>query len=67
MEMGWFVILLAAIIATAIALRFIVYTLLVKFSRQLPEKATRIANITSCAAGAVGLIAICGRALLSGH
>jgi len=67
MEMGWCAILVAATVATAIALRFIVYTLLVKFNRQLPEKATKIANATSCLAGGVGVLAIVGRALLSGH
>jgi len=67
MELGWCAILIAATVATAIALRFIVYTLLVKFNRQLPERATKIANLTSCVAGGLAILAICGRALLSGH
>ena len=48
MEMvGWYVILAVAAIAIAIALRFVVYTMLVKNSRWLPERATKVANLTS--------------------
>ncbi len=65
MEMvGWYVILAVAAIAIAIALRFVVYTVLVKNSRWLPEKATKVANIASGAIGGLALLAIVGKALL---
>lgn len=66
MEMvGWYVILAIAAIAIAIALRFVVYTMLVKNSRWLPEKATKVANIASGAVAGLVLLAIVGKALLT--
>ncbi|MBS1957466.1 MAG: hypothetical protein JST89_24985 [Cyanobacteria bacterium SZAS-4] len=62
---GWYVILAVAAIAIAIALRFVVYTMLVKNSRWLPEKATKVANIVSGGAAGVALLAIVGKALLT--
>lgn len=66
MEMvGWYVILAVAAIAIAIALRFVVYTMLVKNNRWLPEKATKVANITSAVTVGLALLAIVGKALLT--
>jgi hypothetical protein len=66
MEMvGWYVILAAAAIAIAVALRFIVYTMLVKNSRWLPEKATKVANLSSGIVATLALLAIIGKALLT--
>jgi len=65
MEMvGWYVILAVAAIAIAIALRFVVYTML-KNNRWLPEKAAKAANITSGVAVGLALLAIVGKALLT--
>lgn len=66
MEMvGWYVILVGASIAIAVALRFAVYTMLVKNSRWLPERATKVANMTSGIAVGVAILAIVGKALLT--
>ncbi len=66
MEMvGWYVILAVAAIAIAIALRFVVYTMLVKNSRWLPERATKVANMTSGIAVGLAIAAIVGKALLT--
>ena len=63
----WYGILAIVSILIAIALRFGIYTILVKFSRWLPEKATRVANISSMAAGGVALVALVGNFLLTKH
>lgn len=66
MEMvGWYVVLAVIAIVIAIALRFVVYTMLVKNNRWLPEKATKVANITSGVTVGVALLAIVGKALLT--
>ncbi|HEY9678104.1 MAG TPA: hypothetical protein V6C76_08840 [Drouetiella sp.] len=62
---GWYVILAVAAIVISIAVRFVVYTMLVKNSRWLPEKATKVANISSGVIAAVGILAIVGKALLT--
>ncbi len=63
----WYGILAIVSILIAIALRFGIYTILVKFNRWLPEKATRVANVSSMAAGGVALVALVGNFLLSKH
>ncbi|MBA3994405.1 MAG: hypothetical protein C0469_12825 [Cyanobacteria bacterium DS2.3.42] len=52
----WYGILAIVTILIVVALRFGIYTILVKFNRWLPEKATRVANISSMAAGGVALL-----------
>ncbi len=63
----WYGILAIVSILIAVALRFGIYTILVKFNRWLPEKATRVANVSSMAAGGVALVALVGNFLLSKH
>jgi len=67
MEMGWYAILAAAAVATAVALRFVTYTMLVKFNRWLPEKAKKIANLSSCIIALIALLVIVGKAIVSPH
>jgi len=52
----WYGILAIVTILIVVALRFGIYTILVKFNRWLPEKATKVANISSMAAGGVALL-----------
>ena len=63
----WYGILAIVSILIAVALRFGIYTILVKFNRWLPEKATRVANVSSMAAGGIALVALVGNFLLSKH
>jgi hypothetical protein len=56
-----------AAIVIAVGLRFLVYTILVKNSKWLPEKATKVANTTSIVAVVIALVAIVGNAVMSGH
>jgi hypothetical protein len=63
----WYGILAIVSILIAVALRFGIYTILVKFNRWLPEKATRVANVSSMAAGGVALVALVGNFLLTKH
>ncbi len=63
----WYGILAIVSILIAVALRFGIYTILVKFNRWLPEKATRVANASSMAAGGIALVALVGNFLLSKH
>lgn len=63
----WYGILSVASLAIAIALRFGVYTILVKFNRWLPEKATKVANVSSAVAVGVALVAIVGNLILTRH
>jgi len=67
MDMSWFAILAVLTVVLAVGLRYVVYMMLVKFNRWLPEKAKKIANVTSCVAGGIALLAVVGRACLSGH
>ena len=64
---GWYGILAVAAIVIAVGLRFATYTILVKFQRWLPEKATKVANILSCVAGGLALLAIGGNAVVTKH
>jgi hypothetical protein len=61
----WYVILTVVGIAVAVGVRQIVYTMLVKNSRWLPEKATKMANIASGATALLAILAIVGKALLT--
>lgn len=63
----WYGILAVVSILIAVALRFGIYTILVKFNRWLPEKATKVANVSSIAAGGIALIALVGNFLLTKH
>lgn len=63
----WYGILAIVSILIAVALRFGIYTILVKFNRWLPERATRVANVSSMAAGGVALVALVGNFLLTKH
>jgi hypothetical protein len=63
----WYGILAIVSILIAVALRFGIYTILVKFNRWLPEKATKVANVSSMAAGGVALVALVGNFLLTKH
>jgi len=61
----WYVILTILSIGVAIGVRMAVYTILVKNSRWLPEKATKMANLTSGITIAVAIVAILGKALIT--
>jgi hypothetical protein len=61
----WYVILAVVSIGIAIGVRMAVYTILVKNSRWLPEKATKTANIVSGVTIAVAILAILGKALIT--
>lgn len=63
----WYGILAVVSIVISVALRFGIYTILVKFNRWLPEKATKVANVSSMAAGGLSLLALVGNFLLSKH
>ncbi len=63
----WYGILAVVSIVISVALRFGIYTILVKFNRWLPEKATKVANVSSMAAGGIALLALVGNFLLSKH
>ncbi|MCC6977230.1 MAG: hypothetical protein IT343_02860 [Candidatus Melainabacteria bacterium] len=63
----WYGILAVVSIVISVALRFGIYTILVKFNRWLPEKATKVANVSSMAAGGLALLALVGNFLLSKH
>lgn len=63
----WYGILAVVSILITVALRFGIYTILVKFNRWLPEKATKVANVSSMAAGGVALLALVGNFLLTKH
>ncbi|HEY9714413.1 MAG TPA: hypothetical protein V6C72_13160, partial [Chroococcales cyanobacterium] len=54
-------------IGIAVGLRFVVYMMLVKNARWLPEKATKVANITSAVAAGVSLLLIVGNAVINKH
>jgi hypothetical protein len=65
--LGLYGVIGVAAIVIAAGLRFVVYTVLVKNSRWLPEKATKVANTTSLVTIVVALVAIVGNAVISGH
>ncbi len=53
-------------VVLGIIVRLGVYTILVKFNRWLPEKASKVANIGAAAAVVIGLGAVIGHMLMSG-
>lgn len=63
----WYSILFGAVIVIATVGRFAVYRMLVAHSKWLPEKAMKAANMFSGVTVFVGLAAIAGNAMLSGH
>jgi hypothetical protein len=65
--LGLYGLISAAAIVVAIGLRFIIYTVLVKNGRYLPEKATKVANMTSVVTIVIALVAIVGNAMMSGR
>ncbi len=63
----WYAILSVSAVVIAVVLRFGIYTMLVKFGRWLPEKATKVANIASVLAAVIGLGVVIGKAVITGH
>ncbi len=61
---GYALMGLAAVVVGMIA-RFSTYTVLVKFSRWLPEKATKSANLIAMVVSIVGLIAVVAHMVLT--
>ncbi len=67
MDLGvWYAGLGLIAVVLGVVVRLAVYTALVRFNRWLPEKATRVANISAVAAVVIGLLAVVGHMLLSG-
>jgi len=65
--LGLYGLISGAAIVIAVGLRFVVYTVLVKNSRWLPEKATKVANTACIVAIVLALVAIVGNAVMSSH
>lgn len=63
----WYAILSVSAVVIAVVLRFGIYTMLVRFGRWLPEKATKVANIASIAVAVIGLGVVIGKAVITGH
>ncbi len=61
---GYALMGLVAVVVGMIA-RFSAYTVLVKFNRWLPEKATKSANLIATVVSAVGLICVVAHMVLS--
>ncbi|MBX9670651.1 MAG: hypothetical protein K2X93_23815 [Candidatus Obscuribacterales bacterium] len=61
---GYALMGLAAVVVGMIA-RFSAYTVLVKFSRWLPEKATKSANLIAMVVSIVGLVAVVAHMVLT--
>lgn len=64
---SWYVILGVVVIVIAIIERFAVYTILVKHNRWLPEKATKLANLTSGITLGIGVLLLVGKAFFFSH
>lgn len=62
---SWYMILGVAIMAIAILERFIVYKVLVDQKRWLPEKATKLANLSCGITFFAGVLVLIGNAVLS--
>lgn len=62
---GWYVALTVVALGIAVGVRQIVYTMLVKQSRWLPEKATKMANIGAGVTIGVAVLALIGKALIT--
>lgn len=63
----WYAILTVGSVIAAVFMRLGVYLMLVKFNRWLPEKATKVANISMGVVIGLALLGIVGNALLSKH
>lgn len=67
MDLGvWYGTLGLVAVVFGVIARFAAYTILVKFNRWLPERASRVANTTAAVVVAVGLLAVGGHWLLGG-
>lgn len=64
---SWYVILGVVVIVIGIVERFAVYTILVKQNRWLPEKATKVANLTSGITIGMGVLLLVGKAVFFSH
>ena len=64
---SWYVILGVVVIVIAIIERFAVYTILVIHNRWLPEKATKLANLTSGITLGIGVLLLVGKAVFFSH
>ena len=64
---SWYVILGIVILVIAVGERFVIYKVLVGQNRWLPEKASKVANLSCLVTIVVGLALICGNALLAKH
>lgn len=60
-------ILAVVSITLGVITRFGVYSVLVKYNRWLPEKATRVANISAVIVAILGLIAVIANVFLGGE
>ena len=60
-------ILAVVAIILGVITRFGVYSVLVKYSRWLPEKATKVANISAIAVAVLALIAVVANVFLGGE
>jgi mannitol-specific phosphotransferase system IIBC component len=67
METVWYGVLSVMAIGIGIALRYGVYTMLVKNNGWLPEKATKVANIVGASGLSLILLVLVGRAFLTAH
>jgi hypothetical protein len=63
----WYAILTVAVVMIACIERFAVYRLLVAYSKWLPEKAMRFANIAALGTLVLALAAVAGNAFVSQH
>ncbi len=64
---AWYVILGVAILLIALLMRYSTYTVLVRQSRWLPEKAGGAANVVGGAIMVLGIGVLLGKALFFGH
>ncbi len=64
---SWYTILGVAIIVIAVIERFVIYKVLVGSNRWLPEKASRLANLSSGITLLAGVAILIGNAVLSKH
>jgi len=65
--LGLYAVIGIAAVVIAFGMRFVVYTVLVKNSGWLPEKATKVANTSSVVTIVIAVVAIGLNAMMSGH
>ncbi len=65
--LGLYGLITVAAMVIAVGLRFLVYTVLVKNSKWLPEKATKVANTASMVTIGLAIVCMIGNALLASH